>query len=153
MNNFKQLDKIRSEFNDFTQVVSQEIGLTDDDLDNLGFVEVAKRIENATVCAIPVRCWRAGIPQHRQLKRQRLQWLIERVNESVHRAACRSVLRRAEASSQFEHSPHGSAEERQVRLLQFEVLHGESLRKRKDHLADWQISRLERQLNPVIAGN
>lgn len=46
MKNLKQLDHIRSEFNQLMQFVSQESDLTDQDIDKLGFVEFAKRISN-----------------------------------------------------------------------------------------------------------
>ncbi|MBZ0105706.1 MAG: hypothetical protein K8H84_08755 [Sulfuricella denitrificans] len=46
MKNLDQLDRIRSEFNEFIPFVSQETGLTVEDSENLGFVEVAKRISN-----------------------------------------------------------------------------------------------------------
>ncbi len=40
------LDSIRSEFNQLMKLACQESGLTDNDFENLGFVEFAKRISN-----------------------------------------------------------------------------------------------------------
>ncbi len=44
MNNFENLNRIQIQFNEFMLLVNKETGLTDDDFNNLGFVETAKLI-------------------------------------------------------------------------------------------------------------
>jgi hypothetical protein len=46
MENYEQLERIQSEFKEFMRVVRLQIGLTDEDRYELGYVEVAKLIEN-----------------------------------------------------------------------------------------------------------